>query len=237
MLLLALSIAPGIAICMFVFFKDQFNREPKLKLIVCFLLGCLSVIPAILIQLFATKPVEQFLGQTILFTAFFAYIVVALSEELSKYIMLRWYAFPKKTFDEPYDGIVYSVMVSMGFATVENIGYVMQHGMSAAFLRMFLSVPAHGTFAVLMGYFVGKAKFKPEKRLYYLLLGIVSATFFHGTFDFFLFLQQHSELEKYISDGLLFIGAVTSFIIAVVLSKRAIKEHVSTSQEMFTPNL
>jgi RsiW-degrading membrane proteinase PrsW (M82 family) len=151
--------------------------------------------------------------------------------------MLRWYAFPKKTFDEPYDGIVYSVMVGMGFATVENIGYVMQHGMSTAFLRMILSVPAHGTFAVLMGYFVGKAKFKPEKRLYYLLLGVLSATFFHGTFDFFLFLQQHSELEKYISDGLLFIGAVASFIIAVVLSKRAIKEHVTTSQEMFTPNL
>lgn len=237
MLLFALSIAPGIAICFYIFLKDQFNREPKLKLIVCFLLGCLSVLPAILIQLFTTKPIEQFFGQTILFTAFFSYVIVALSEELSKYLMLRWYAFPKKTFDEPYDGIVYSVMVGMGFATVENIGYVMQHGMSTAFLRMFLSVPAHGTFAVLMGYFVGKAKFKPEKKLYYLLLGVLSATFFHGTFDLFLFLQQHGELEQYISDGLLFIGAVASFVVAIILSKRAIKEHVNKSKEMFTPNL
>lgn len=237
MLLFALSIAPGIAICFYIFLKDQFNREPKLKLIVCFLLGCLSVLPAILIQLFTTKPIEQFFGQTIFFTAFFSYVIVALSEELSKYLMLRWYAFPKKTFDEPYDGIVYSVMVGMGFATVENIGYVMQHGMSTAFLRMFLSVPAHGTFAVLMGYFVGKAKFKPEKKLYYLLLGVLSATFFHGTFDLFLFLQQHGELEQYISDGLLFIGAVASFVVAIILSKRAIKEHVNKSKEMFTPNL
>ena len=106
MLLLALSIAPGIAICLYIFLKDQFNREPKLKLIVCFLLGCLSVLPAILLQLFATKPIEQFLGQTILFTAFFSYIVVALSEEASKFLMLRWYAFPKMTIGK---GLIFFV--------------------------------------------------------------------------------------------------------------------------------
>lgn len=233
MLLLALSIAPGIAISLFIFLKDQFNREPKLKLLVCFLLGCLSVIPAIIIQIIFTKPTEQLLGQGILYTAFFAYIIVALSEELSKFLVLRYYAFPKKTFDEPYDGIVYSVMVGMGFATVENIGYVMQHGLNTALLRMFLSVPAHGTFAVLMGYYVGEAKFRPEKRFFYLTLGVFSATFFHGTYDFFLFLQGNTEVNNYISDGLLFLGAVVSFIVAIILSRKAIKEHVNTSKTLF----
>jgi RsiW-degrading membrane proteinase PrsW (M82 family) len=146
--------------------------------------------------------------------------------------MLRYYAFPKKTFDEPYDGIVYSVMVGMGFATVENIGYVYQHGINTALLRMFLSVPAHATFAILMGYFVGKAKFIPEKRFYYLFMGLFWATFFHGTYDFFLFLQG-GLVSSYISDGLLFLGAVVSFIIAISLSRRAIKEHVATSKQMY----
>lgn len=232
MLLLALAIAPGIAISLYVFLKDQFNREPKLKLLVCFLLGCLSVIPAIIIQIFSSKPSNELFGEGILYTAFFAYIIVALSEELSKFVMLRYYAFPRKSFDEPYDGIVYSVMVGMGFATVENIGYVYQHGLNTALLRMFLSVPAHGTFAVMMGYFVGKAKFIPEKRFYYLFLGVFWATFFHGTYDFFLFLQG-GQVSAYVSDGLLFLGAVASFIIAIKLSRRAIKEHVATSKQMY----
>lgn len=232
MLLLALSLAPGIAICMYIFLKDRFNKEPKLNLIVSFLLGCLSVIPALFIQIFSTKPADAYFGEGILFTAFFAYVIVSLSEELSKFVMLRYYAFPKKSFDEPYDGIVYSVMVGMGFATVENIGYVFQHGINTALLRMFLSVPAHGTFAVLMGYYAGKAKFDHEKRFYYLVLGLFWAVFFHGTYDFFLFLQGKDEINKYVSDGLLFAGAVASFIVAIRFSRKAIKEHVDISRRM-----
>ncbi|HLP37162.1 PrsW family intramembrane metalloprotease [Lacibacter sp.] len=235
MLLLALSIAPGIAISLYIFLKDRFNREPHLNLLICFLLGCLSVLPAILIQLLTVKPVERLMGGGILYTAVFAYVIVGLSEEWSKYIMLRSYAFPKKSFDEPFDGIVYSVMIGMGFATVENILYVREHGLGTAIIRMFLSVPAHATFAVLMGYFAGKAKFKPERRKFYLFTGIFWAAFFHGTYDFFLFLQGNPTVNKYLSDGLLFVGAVGSFIFAVWLSKKAIKEHHNLSKNMFHP--
>lgn len=237
MLLLALSIAPGIAISLYIFLKDRFNREPHLNLLVCFLLGCLSIIPAVIIQLLTVKPVERLMGGGILYTAVFAYLIVGLSEEWSKYIMLRSYAYPRKSFDEPFDGIVYSVMIGMGFATVENILYVQQHGLGTAIVRMFLSVPAHATFAVLMGYFAGKAKFKPERRKFYLFTGIFWAAFFHGTYDFFLFLQGNPTVNKYLSDSLLFVGAVASFIFAVWLSKKAIKEHHNLSKNMFHPDI
>lgn len=234
MLLLALSVAPGIAISCYILLKDQFNREPKLKLLVCFLLGCLSTIPAIIIQLTTTKPVERLMGEGIAYTAVFAYIIVGLSEEVSKYLMLRYYAFPKKSFDEPFDGIVYSVMVGMGFATLENIGYVMQHGLGTAVLRMFLSVPAHGTFAVLMGYFIGKAKFEPHRKGWLLFAGVFWATFFHGTYDFLLFLQGNQWVTQQTGEGLLFLGAVASFIVALVLSRKAIALHHHTSRKMFS---
>ena len=233
MLLLALSVAPGIAISLYILLKDQFNKEPKLKLLVCFLLGCLSTLPAIIVQLTTTKPVERLMGEGIAYTAVFAYIIVGLSEELSKFMMLRYYAYPKKSFDEPFDGIVYSVMVGMGFATLENIGYVMQHGLGTALLRMFLSVPAHGTFAVLMGYFVGKAKFEPQRSGRLMLAGIFWATFFHGTYDFLLFLQGNRWVTDFVGEGLLFLGAVASFIVALVLSRKAIGLHHQTSKEMF----
>lgn len=233
MILLALSIAPGLAISLYIFLKDQYNREPALQLLISFFLGCLSVIPAILIQLFSTKPIENIMGEGILFTAVFAYLIVGMSEEWSKYLMLRLYAFPKKAFDEPYDGIVYSVMVGMGFATVENIGYVLQHGFGTALLRMFLSVPAHGTFAVLMGYFAGKAKFNPERKTFLLMSGIFWAVFFHGTFDFLLFLQGNQTVTKITGEGLLFLGAVASFLVALALSRKAIAAHTSISKNLF----
>jgi protease PrsW len=215
--LLALAIAPGIAICIFIYLKDKYNKEPLGLLIMSFILGMVSTAPALIIQLLYGKMD----GQSITYVAVFAYLVVAFSEEGSKFVMLRFYAYPKKAFDDPFDGIVYAVMVSMGFATLENIGYVLQHGFATGITRMFLSVPAHATFGVLMGYHVGLAKFNPPKRNYYFLLAFLWPVIFHGTFDFFLFLGNTS---------LHFIGAIASFVIAIYLSRRAIRKKQALSK-------
>ena len=76
-------------------------------------------------------------------------------------------------------------MVSMGFATSENLMYVLDGGLNVAVVRVFTAVPAHASFAVLMGYFVGLAKFR-NNHAPYLVLGLAIATFFHGAYDFFL---------------------------------------------------
>lgn len=229
MTLLALAIAPGLAICVYIFLKDVYNKEPKSTLVACFFLGVLAVIPPFI----AETNLKFFFSNSILDTGLYAFLVVALSEELSKFLVLRYYAFTRKSFDEPLDGIVYSVMISMGFATFENIGYVTAYGFSTGIIRMFLSVPAHATFAIVMGYFAGKAKFSDENRFRYLLTGIFWAVFFHGTFDFFLFLQNSPEIEPYISDTLLFIGAVASYVVAIRLSRKHIKIHQQASRNMF----
>ncbi|HEU4606680.1 MAG TPA: PrsW family glutamic-type intramembrane protease, partial [Chitinophagaceae bacterium] len=119
MLLLALAIAPGLAICLYIFFHDKHDPEPASNLIMSFVLGMLSTIPAIILELMA----NQFKTLTvtgILMNTFF----IALAEEFSKFLPLRYYSMYRKSFDEPLDGIVYSVMISMGFATVENLVYV-----------------------------------------------------------------------------------------------------------------
>ena len=211
--LLALAIAPGIAICLFIYFKDKYNKEPLGLLIWLFILGMFSTIPALIIQVVFTKPVEHLMGEGIAYTAVFSYIIVALSEEGSKFLALRLFSFKRKAFDDPFDGIIYAVMVSMGFATLENIGYVTQHGFATGITRMFLSVPAHATFGVLMGYHFGLAKFDPDNRKEYFILAILWPVLFHGTFDFFLFLGN---------TWLHFGGAIISFIIAVKLSLKLI---------------
>jgi RsiW-degrading membrane proteinase PrsW (M82 family) len=229
MTLLALAIAPGLAICLYIFLKDIYNKEPKKLLAASFLLGILSIIP----PLFIESTLKPFFSNSFTDTAFYAYGVVALSEELSKFLVLRYYCFTRKKFDEPLDGIVYSVMVSMGFATLENINYAYLFGYGTAFIRMFLSVPAHASFAVVMGYYVGKAKFDSANGFQLLLTGLFWAVFFHGTFDFFLFLQQSPEVNKFVSDSLLFAGAVISYIIAIRLSRKHIRIHQELSKQMF----
>lgn len=229
--LIALAIAPGIAICLFIFHRDAYNREPKLNLFVSFFLGAVIVLPVAYTELYF----NQFPDQTISGVAISAFLVVALTEELGKFIILRFYAYSKKSFDEPLDGIVYGVMIGMGFATLENILYVQKFGIQTGFLRMFLSVPAHATFGVLMGYHAGKAKFDKPNSNRLLFLGLFWAVLFHGIYDFFLFLQGNPYIKDYISDLLLFIGAIASFVIAIRLSLKHIKKHRILSQQTYNP--
>lgn len=231
---IALALAPGIAICLFIFYKDIYNREPKLNIIVSFILGCLAILPAIGVE----QAFSYTIDGSITGVAIFSYAVVGFSEEASKFIGLRFYSYRQKSFDEPLDGIVYSVMVSMGFATLENVMYVMNYaeagkGLEVGIQRMFLSVPAHASFAVVMGYFMGKAKFNSGNSFMLMLIGLVLAVFFHGTYDFFLFLPKYSNIGKDMSEGLLAAGAIGSYIVCLILSRKLIRSHRNISQLMF----
>jgi RsiW-degrading membrane proteinase PrsW (M82 family) len=183
----------------------------------------ISTLPPMLIQWLASGLRGQPGNQSVWNYALFAFVVVAISEEASKFMMLRVYAFPKKQFKGALDGIIYAVMIAMGFATLENIEYVEKLGMSAGISRFFLSVPAHAAFAVLMGYNVGLAKTAPHKSWWLMWKGLLIAVFFHGSFDFFLFLQQNEQVKRYVSEGLLSFGAFATFYIAIRLAMRTIR--------------
>jgi RsiW-degrading membrane proteinase PrsW (M82 family) len=163
--------------------------------------------------------------------------VIAGSEEGCKYLVLRYYAYRNKAFNEPFDGIIYSVMISMGFATLENIGYVLEFGFQTGILRMFLSVPSHGAFAVLLGYHVGLAKFHktPRRRgaMQHIIKGLLLAIFFHGAFDFFLLLQNNFQVKQHVSNGLLISGALVMWYIAIRISIRSIRLHEELSRQHY----
>jgi RsiW-degrading membrane proteinase PrsW (M82 family) len=155
--------------------------------------------------------VEQF------FNAFFK---VALIEEFSKFIFVRFVLYRNKNFNEPFDGIVYSVIVSMGFATVENIVYVFQYGFATGILRLFTAVPAHAAFGILMGYFLGKAKFTHRRNFYLSVAALLIPTVFHGTYDYFWFISYVPGIWT---------GAVVSLIASLILSRKAIRLHQQAS--------
>ncbi|MFA6456973.1 MAG: PrsW family glutamic-type intramembrane protease [Bacteroidota bacterium] len=207
-----LAIAPGIAIAVYVYFRDKYEKEPLSLLLKTFFSGFIVVFPAALMEslLFNAFPLGNSL---VLHAAVNNFIFVGFTEEFCKYLCLFIVAYPKKDFNEPFDGITYAVMVSMGFATAENILYSMDGGVTTAVMRIFTAVPAHATFAVLMGYFVGLSKFR-NHHTPYLLLGLFSATLFHGAYDFFLSIDN---IE------LIALGALVSLIVGLRLSFKAMK--------------
>ena len=215
--LLAVAVAPGLALAVFVFLRDKHEKEPLWLMSLCFLLGIASAGVTLVISA-GIGYFYQESDATVLDSLIHAFLVVALVEEFSKYLFVRTVAYPNKHFNEPYDGIVYAVMVSMGFATIENVLYVfVSEGseLETGIWRAFTAVPAHATFGVLMGFFLGIRKFKKWKLLG--LVGLLSATVFHGAYDFFLFRTQYQP-------GMIF-GALVSFIVSIVLSLVAMRIH------------
>ena len=235
--LLALAIAPGAAITVYIYSRDKYDREPLKPLLISFLLGMVATAPAILIQT-GLKPVLylNFSGNPLWYYVLLSFMVVAASEEGCKFLMLRFYAYRHKAFNEPFDGIIYSVMISMGFATLENIGYVLNYGFKTGIIRMFLSVPSHGAFAVLMGYHVGLARFDKPRAIQHIVKGVLLAIFFHGAFDFFLLLQNNSWVTQYVSNGLLLAGALVPWFIAIRMSVKSIRLHEELSKQHFHKN-
>ncbi|MCB9246327.1 MAG: PrsW family intramembrane metalloprotease [Flavobacteriales bacterium] len=220
MQLLGLAIAPGLAIAIFIYWRDKFEREPRRLLIWAFFLGIVSIVPAVILENWWGARGAG-ISESLTGTAFYAFIVVGLSEEFAKYFFVRRYLYNHPEFDEPYDGITYSVMVSMGFATLENILYVLEGGMSTALMRMFTAVPAHAVFGIIMGYYMGLAKFVPERRALYHFMAVFGAMLLHGAYDFALMQQSMPEWQ--------FGGAILSLFIGIRLSLRAIRLHQQAS--------
>src|SRR5580698_3181424 len=143
MFLLTLAVAPGIAVCLFVYSLNKYGRGSMRYLVLSFVLGMAATLPAMVLPLLAEDVRDEPSRHSILSYAWYAYIVVALSEEGSKFLVLRCYAYPKKSFGSPFDGIVYSVFFFNETATIENIEYVHQFGVEIGFSRFFLAIPAH----------------------------------------------------------------------------------------------
>ena len=167
-LLIAAALLPAIVLCGYVYKMDRVEKEPVYLLLQLFLAGALCCFPAAYIERFIIDIIDElFSGYRIvgedgrifmteksfyIYTFIKYFIGVAVIEEGLKLISVCSITKHNEDFNCLFDGIIYSVFVSLGFAALENIFYVLENGWANAFMRAVLSVPGHMFFAVMMGY-------------------------------------------------------------------------------------
>ncbi|UCG91738.1 MAG: PrsW family intramembrane metalloprotease [candidate division WOR-3 bacterium] len=193
LLLFLIALAPCLFLLWYFYNRDRYEPEPKRKILKIFLLGALMVLPAGIIEIVLLTIVDT-ITSGLLYTFIIAFIIVAPTEELLKFYAVKRWIYRSVEFDEIMDGIVYTVAASLGFATVENIFYVVSQGIGTGIARAFFAVPGHAFFGALMGYYIGRAKFSKEKEKQLIMKGILFAILMHGLYNFLLLTKTPAAL-------------------------------------------
>lgn len=178
--ILSAGIAPGLAILSYFYLKDEYDAEPISVVFRAFVLGALLVFPIMFIQY--VLETEGFVNSDLVHAFFSA----SLLEEFFKWFILFYTVYQHIEFDEPYDGIVYGAAVSLGFATAENIMYLIANGLEFAVGRALLPVSSHALFGVIMGYYLGKGKFSDSYKVKWISFSLLLPVVFHGIYDYIL---------------------------------------------------
>ena len=183
--ILLLAFIPIFVIAVYIYKRDKFNKEPLKELLKAFAAGMFSAVVVILVH-----EILDLSGVDIETNVFLrAFVSAAVIEECSKFFFFYKLFWNNPNFDERFDGIVYAVYVSLGFAFVENVLYIYQdvgQAVSIARARAFFAVPAHTLFAIAMGYGAGIARFSRKRASLYLVSGLIWAILLHGIYDFLL---------------------------------------------------
>lgn len=195
-LLIILASLPGILLIVYVYKQDKIEKEPKGLLLKLMLFGVLSIIPAVIAEVIGALILGLIFPEGGVLYAFIdCFFVVALSEEGFKFLMLKAGSWKSREFNYSFDGVVYAVSTGLGFAIVENIMYVIDSGVSLAFMRAFTAIVAHAVFGVIMGIFYGKARQfetlcdEKRKKLYF-RRALIYPALVHGLYDYLLSIEN-----------------------------------------------
>lgn len=195
LVLFVLALLPGFVLLYLILYMDRAEREPMGLVVLAVVVGAASANPVIVMeQLLGLLPIYE--GGQVWKAISTAFIQVAWVEELGKLGFVLAIVWKNKNFNEENDGIVYIGAGALGFAMLENVFYVFQHGFGTGILRAFTAVPLHCFTGILMGYYVGHARMAPdrERRRSYLWKGFLLAVLIHGIYDALLMSQTPAAI-------------------------------------------
>ena len=189
-ILVIAAVLPAAFLMLRVYRSDRLEKESPVMIRRLVIAGILSSLLALVEERVLVAILDASVRRNYALYVFLLYfVIVAYAEETSKYLLMRWTSWRSPEFNCQYDGVVYAVLVSLGFAVWENISYVMSYGFQTAILRALTAIPGHACFGVFMGVFYGMAK-KYEKTgnsqmsKFFRVLSIVLPALLHGAYDY-----------------------------------------------------
>jgi protease PrsW len=185
MYLLLLALAPAVILMMYVYFRDKYEKEPIKLILKGVLLGAIVIFPVGIIENFISGFSSDL--DKIPKAAYDGFIMAGATEEAFKFLMVFILIWRNPNFNEKFDGIVYAVSVALGFAAIENLFYVFSgNSLQVGLLRAFTAVPGHAIFGIVMGFYLGLAKFDLQHRGKWLLRAFLVPWLLHGLYDFMI---------------------------------------------------
>ena len=219
-ILVAAAVIPALILLVRIYRLDRLEREPVSLLLKLLVLGVLSTALASISEQLGDIALAYFFPESSLaYRILLYFVVVVLSEEGLKYLLLKKQTWRNPHFNCQFDGVVYAAFVSLGFAIWENIAYVLRYGMATAMARAVTAIPGHACFGVFMGVWYGVAKRQemwgyPEQAKSSRILAVILPALLHGLYDFIASQQQEGL-------SLVFVGfVVLMFVMAYSLAKR-----------------
>ena len=216
-----LGAAPAVAWMRYAERRDAGRPEPPGALRRMAVAGALAVVPVAVVEVIVD---QAYPSETTVFGAFFAgFVVAGLVEESAKALCLRIVAWNRPEFDERLDAMVYAAWAGLGFALVENVGYLAAAGTKGGYIGMFvmralLSVPSHAATAAIMGYFAARRRFDGAGPG--IPGGLALAVALHGTFDFAAFRAAALSDDGSGTAGLFVLVVLVVVAIEIVLVRR-----------------
>lgn len=218
-LVIIFSILPIFLLILYFYKKDTLKEPKKLlqKLFFSGFLVALIVIVVSLITIIFFPSYQSIENKNLIQIFIYSLIFIALIEETCKFLMVYKLTYNHEEFDQFYDIILYSVLVSLGFACIENILYVLENSNSlfVAIFRGITAVPAHACLGTFMGYYLALSKY--EKKRTYFYLSLIIPVLLHGIYDFLLL------SGNIILACIFLVFLVSMFIISILKIKKAIQ--------------
>ena len=223
-LLIASAVIPALILLIYIYKIDKLDREPAGLLFGLLVRGIEATALACFTETIGSGILDFFLPEnTVLYQFLMNFIVVGVSEEGFKYMLLKRRTWCSPDFNCQFDGVVYAVFVSLGFALWENVQYVVLYGFETALVRAVTAVPGHASFGVFMGVFYGLAK-RNENYGYYersgrcRKLALIVPVLLHGFYDFVASIEfDYSEL--------IFLGFIALLFVSTFILVRRLSKH------------
>jgi RsiW-degrading membrane proteinase PrsW (M82 family) len=180
-----LALVPAAIWLAFFYQQDRLEPEPVGSVLGVFALGALLAAAVGTPLLENVFRVGNWLYTDTLTTILGGILVVGFTQEFLKYAAVRFSIYNTEEFDEPTDGIIYATAAGLGYATVLNVQFVVANGgvnLGAGVITMAVVALAQASFAGIIGYFLGQAKFKADP-IWWMPLGVTLAAVANGLFN------------------------------------------------------